>query len=323
VEALNTQLDRDKQSVHELQAHRVRLVDVDEAVAEGTKRLEELHEKLEARVEGMSRLLDEYVDGTDGLFEEARQMTDAQINEHSNQVAKLLETSLHPISAYLNTMGVKADQARADLDGLGTAVPRLAEDLRALEQRLEATDCKHGGREDQLATEVATLSEAIKHQAETTNRLDSEFSTALAESSKDLGERLGTQRSDLKGLETALEVVRQTDLSGLSEELKTLERKVAQWVHAHLLPAKVSEARLHSLEARINEEMNARLSLETAMKSGKPGRELAITGPQGALSALPQLLPPGGGDSGPVTARTTASSGPLSARKTRNYMRSL
>eukprot|EP00971_Amphidinium_carterae_P160517 3182241-Amphidinium_carterae.1 len=41
---------------------------------------------------------------------------------------------------------------------------------------------------------------------------------------------------------------------------------VRRWVHAHPLPAKISEARLYSLETRLAQEMDARLQFEDRMR---------------------------------------------------------
>merc|ERR1712087_81144 len=64
----------------------------------------------------------------------------------------------------------------------------------------------------------------------------------------------------------ALENMKQGQVSTLAHDLSALEQKVAKWVHAHPLPAKVGEARLYSLEARLKEEMHARLELEMMIK---------------------------------------------------------
>merc|ERR1712151_1123647 len=79
---------------------------------------------------------------------------------------------------------------------------------------------------------------------------------------RDLGDEISAVRSSLTGTADALETLRKGDISSLAKELTSLEQKVAKWVHAHPLPAKVSEARLYALEARLAEETDARLHLE-------------------------------------------------------------
>lgn len=291
IEALNAQLDTTKFAVHELQASQVRLVDVDGAVGETAKRLEDMHSSLESRVDGVAHLLDEYAEGTDNMFEEARRLTDAQINEHSSQVAKLLEKSLHPINAYLNTMAAKADKARAELDSLNAQVPELVDSLRGVSVELQASDHRHDGRADELAGELREVSAALSREAEAASHRRAEISEMLRGNTENSLEQIRQLQVALRGLEQALETLKQKDVSGLAGDLRTLEHKVAQWVHAHPLPAKVSEARLYSLEARLNEEMNARLMLETSFKS-KPDKTGTSHRTSDAVPALPQLLPP-------------------------------
>lgn len=293
IEALNVQLDTTKLAVQDLQASRVRQVDVEDAVGESARQLEEMHASLDGRVEGIARLLDEYAERTDGTLAEARRATDAQINEHSSQVAQLLERSLHPVSAYLNTMRVKADQARAELDGLSARVPELAEALRGTAARLEEGDARHGERADELARELAELAKAQLQQNDLAEQQGEELAEQVRHGIKGLHEQIALIRGGLQNTDVALDTLRQRDVAGLSAEFKTLEERVAQWVHARPLPAKISEARLFSLETRLNEEMQARFSLESSLKS-KPGSTGATPRlADGNMPALPQLPAPG------------------------------
>jgi len=74
-----------------------------------------------------------------------------------------------------------------------------------------------------------------------------------------------------------------------------LQQQVSKWVQAHPLPAKVSEARLYSLEARLAEETNARLNIEAqiGMSGGTLVASLVTprTGTGGEHLVLPHLAP--------------------------------
>ncbi|CAK0905225.1 unnamed protein product, partial [Prorocentrum cordatum] len=258
IEALNSQLDTTKLAVQDLLASRVRQVDVEDAVGASARQLEGMHASLDGRVEELARLFDEHAERTDGTLEEARRATDAQINEHSSQVAQLLERSLHPINAYLNTMRVKADQARVELDSLSARVPELAESLRGTAARLEEGDARHGERADELAHELADLAKAQLQQSDLAQQQGEELAEQVCPrtAGQGLHEQIALIRGGLQNTERELDTLRQRDVARLTTELKTLEERVAQWVHTRPLPAKISEARLFSLETRLNEEMN-------------------------------------------------------------------
>jgi len=106
---------------------------------------------------------------------------------------------------------------------------------------------------------------------ETGSRKDADRSKVVADTIKALsvetGQQIGTLRSSIREAGEALEALKKDELAGLSQEIVNLEQKVAKWVHAGPLPAKLSEARLYSMEVRLTEETEARLLLETKLKS--------------------------------------------------------
>lgn len=98
-------------------------------------------------------------------------------------------------------------------------------------------------------------------------------------------------RDFLGNTSEALESVKYGELSNLSKNLLTLEQKVAKWVHSSQMPAKVSEARLYALEAKMAGEMEHRLQLEEVVKESRgPSRNNLPTLPSSRPStrARPQ-----------------------------------
>merc|ERR1711920_675315 len=107
-----------------------------------------------------------------------------------------------------------------------------------------------------------------------------------------LGDQIGAVRVSLEGTAETLESVRRGQVASLAKDLTSLEQKVAKWVHAHPLPAKISEARLYALEARLSQETDARLHLEYSFKEKLGGRGAAFTPRSDSQNfALPQLTP--------------------------------
>merc|ERR1712187_282687 len=127
-----------------------------------------------------------------------------------------------------------------------------------------------------MGTELSSRGEA-QHNA---------LSDGLNGLSNNLGDQIVAVRSSLTGTADALESLRKGDISSLSKDIASLEQKVAKWVHAHPLPAKVGEARLYSLEARLKEEMDARMELEIMIKDQSNHNNSKLS------TALPQLPSP-------------------------------
>merc|ERR1712187_622496 len=103
--------------------------------------------------------------------------------------------------------------------------------------------------------------------------------------------RLGGLAMALHKTADDLEGVREGELTTLAGDLITLEQKVAKWIHAHPLPAKISEARLYALEARLSQETDARLHLEYSFKGIRAhGGTMTPRSNDSQNFALPQLM---------------------------------
>jgi len=96
----------------------------------------------------------------------------------------------------------------------------------------------------------------------------------------------------ISGTAEALEAVKHKDFADLSKELTTLEQKVAKWIHTHPMPAKVSEARLYSLEFRLAEETLSNAALarnySTAAAQHPTGMKVIFLDVDGVLN-IPEL----------------------------------
>eukprot|EP00931_Biecheleriopsis_adriatica_P044218 TRINITY_DN25272_c0_g2_i2.p1 TRINITY_DN25272_c0_g2~~TRINITY_DN25272_c0_g2_i2.p1 ORF type:complete len:205 (-),score=49.89 TRINITY_DN25272_c0_g2_i2:86-700(-) len=189
-------------------------------------------------------------------------------------------------------MHVKADVMRLDVDGLQAQMPKLAENIREVDKRLEECDQAQKQQTSNLASSVEKLSRSVVENFRKGEGHQEKLSKKLKELSTDLYERVEDNRTMIEGTSELLHAVKNEDLNGLARELLTLDQKVAKWVHAHPLPAKISEARLFSLEARIADEIDARLTFEGKVKSKlltpRSGRSVSGNDHEDHM-ALPQL----------------------------------
>ncbi|CAE8677786.1 unnamed protein product [Polarella glacialis] len=179
----------------------------------------------------------------------------------------MVERHMNPLNAYLNTMHVKTDVMRVELDSVGERLPKLARSIGDVGQQLKQTEAVLAAKNVTIQQDAQTLSDSLAECLLRVEENYGELGTSIAGVSKDLGDQLHELRSRLLGTAQAVEAMKAEELSGLARELLTLEQKVAKWVHAHPLPAKISEARLYSLEARLAEEMDQRMMFETKVRS--------------------------------------------------------
>lgn len=255
-----------------------------EALLEQLGLAERRAEELSGRTEGRAAELERHI-------QEVQQHTDEALEVHGNQVAQLLQQSLNPINAYLNTMHVKADVVRVELDSLNEKVPKLAASIEDVSAELGEKDAAGRGRTDELGRRLDKMVLSLAQWGEQTQLEHSGLARELSKASEDLEGQIAGVRSSLEATAEALEAAKKGELATVAKDLDSLEQKVAKWVYAHPLPAKVSEARLFSLEAQLAQEMEARLHLEHHVKGPPPfGRE-ARGGSMSARDsvALPQL----------------------------------
>jgi len=296
IDALGQSLAGTQSVVRELKETQVRQEDVDEAVSASARQLHELHEQTERHVAGLGQRVDAHVVETERLIVQTRKQMEERIDDHGAQLVRMLEKNLSPVNAYLNRMHVKADAARAELDALNVRVPKLAMRIDEVADELRICDELTRTRADELTGKVDSLTTSVGELQAGAERHEHELIGGLEGARQEFGGQLGEVRSSLSRTAGELESLRANDVGTISKNVSSLEQKVAKWVHALPLPAKVSEARLFSLEARLAEETDARLNIEhqVGLKGGR--FSLALTPRQLDGSILPQL--PGDGPGG-------------------------
>jgi len=279
-DALGNSLASTQGAVRELQRTQVQKHDVEEVVRTSAEELESLIQQTESHMDEFAERVEERMDEVHVMLQDMRKETDSQIEVHSGRVAEMVERNLNPVNAYLNTMHVKSDTVRAELNSLNEWVPRLSKSIDGVASDLQQ-------RDDASRQRVAAVSDRLDELTVSTTNFDEKASTKnlqlsgdLAELSRSFGAEIAGIRNDLGETAQAVEATKSTDLRLLTKELSSLEQKVAKWIHANPLPAKMSEARLFSLEARLNEETDARLHLEKNMKPARSRTRQSLALPQ-------------------------------------------
>ncbi|CAE7449297.1 unnamed protein product [Symbiodinium natans] len=258
IDSLGGALAQMQTAVQELHATRVQHHDVESAVRQKGEELESLHRLTEQSMDKLCRRVEDHVSEVQRLIVEISRQTDDRIEDHSNQVAKMVEGHMNPLNAYLNTMHVKTDVMRVDIDKLRDQAPRLVSKIEEIFTKLTEVDKEHKSKGSDLDSAIDGLSNQIAAHAQRHDEQHMDLSTVLQDMSDSVDMRISEIRTCAESTAESLDLVKREDLSGLARELLTLDQKVAKWVHATPLPAKISEARLYSLEARLADEMDAR-----------------------------------------------------------------
>ncbi|CAE7590193.1 unnamed protein product [Symbiodinium sp. KB8] len=270
IDSLGGALAQMQTAVQELHATRVQHHDVESAVRQKGEELESLHRLTEQSMDKLYHRVEEHVSEVQRLILEISRQTDERIEDHSNQVAKMVEGHMNPLNAYLNTMHVKTDVMRVDIDKLRDQAPRLVSKIEEIMSRLTDVDEEHKSKGSELDSAIDGLANQIASHVQRYDEQHTGLSMLLKDMSDSLDIRIAEIRVCAESTAESLELVKREDLSGLARELLTLDQKVAKWVHATPLPAKISEARLYSLEARLADEMDARLALESKVRRHGP-----------------------------------------------------
>lgn len=287
IDSLGQSLAGTQRVVQELKATQVRQEDVDQVVNAKGQELHDLHNHTNARVNGLERRVDKHVGDVELMIAQMRKQLEDRVDESGAQLARVLERNLNPVNAYLNKMGVKADTARVQLDALNLKVPLLATRLDEVATELKACDDASRTRSGSLSEQVERLNTNLSELKEGTSKRGEELGSEIVGLSQQIANYVDDTRKSLTSTSGQLESLRASEVSVIGKNLTILEHKVAKWVHAMPLPAKVSEARLFSLEARLAEETDARLNIEhvVGMKSGR----LALTPRPADNGMLPHL----------------------------------
>lgn len=263
VDALTATLASTQAELKQLFALQVHQEAVDQAVTDMAQQVEA---RAESSLQAVREKLSAHLDEVEGAVTALQRSTTENLEEHSTNVGQLLERSLNPVNSYLNSIHVRVDTLRAEVDRLLVNVPRLSSSHD--ETRDQLLQCKASSDEANgaLATRIEELTERhVAHVSEVLERNEA-TNARLSEARNDLGEELGGLGASLLHAKQQIEYLRTEDIHDLAHEIGVLEQKVAKWIHAHPLPAKISEARLYALEARLAEETDARLLLETTVR---------------------------------------------------------
>jgi chromosome segregation ATPase len=268
VGALNSALHMTQNDVAEIQRLQVTDDDVHIIYTERSKTLEDLHNQTAQHVVQVQGNLDSHVGNVTKKIDDLDQNFQSTMESHNSNMKQLLQQSLDPVTAYLNNMHVKADVVRVEVDQLLKQVPKLGSEIIDVSSRLKSSDAE--GRE-RSASLSCSLDDHVQASEKSFQRTDAER-TELSDTLHNLCQQLGSRQTELRSLlddtSQALEIVRYSEMTNLGQNLMTLEQKVAKWVHSSPMPAKVSEARLYALEAKMADEMEHRLQLESEMKDG-------------------------------------------------------
>jgi hypothetical protein len=177
-----------------------------------------------------------------------------------------LRNNLNPITTYLNSMHVKADAARQELDDLVAQVPQLHNQIEEVQASHRKAESDSQNQIEDVYSRLDQVTEDLHSHGQVLERERQVWSDSIHDSSRDAHERVMEVKKAHKCLQDALDAVQQNRIASLDHGLSTLEQKVAKWVHAQPLPAKISEARLYALESRLIEETNARVRLEAQLQ---------------------------------------------------------
>eukprot|EP00913_Durusdinium_trenchii_P016989 g15974.t1 len=229
-ESLRAELAQTQASVQELHSTRVQQEDVEAAIQQNNEELEAQSRKTDDAVDRLGRRLEErpdrqpcsasqeHVSEVQRLVSEMGRQTDERVEDYSNQVAKMVEGHMNPLNAYLNTMHVKIDVIRVDLDKLKDQAPRFAASIEQVTKKLQDVEEVHESKSSELNGSMEDLRETMAKNVERHDGQHGQLSKSMKELSQDLERRLVETRSFAERTSESLELVKQEDLSGLLAE---------------------------------------------------------------------------------------------------------
>jgi len=191
-----------------------------------------------------------------------------QLENHDIDTKLMFEQKVNPISAYMNTMHVKAETVRFELDGLLTQVPNLEASIKDVSSQLEQHGVQSQAARTIISDRLDEFSNASIASFENSDAERERLSNQLHAHCQELGAHLAQLQKLQDSTSQAIDHVRHVEQTKITNELISLEQKVAKWVHAGAMPAKVNEARLYSLEAKLAEEMESRFEFEDSISRG-------------------------------------------------------
>lgn len=270
VDSLSDRLRLIQDEVQDIKSEQVKRLDVDEMVGAAAQELKGFIEVNASTINDIQLSAARHVASVNSSFSETEKATKDQLETQYNTFKQMFEREVTPINAYLNTMHIKADVMRVELDEVSLQVPRLHANIKNVSAELHRSETAAREKAVSIKNHIEEVSNASSKRFE---RCDMERSM-LADDFQNFCHDLNDSMASLRGLQEStsqsLNSVRHGDLSHLSQEVTTLEQKIAKWVHCAPLPAKVSEARLYALEARMADEMESRLELQDVIRESLP-----------------------------------------------------
>jgi len=299
VDSLHAALKRARAEILELRDSQVKFPQIEEAITSQARELQEKHDRLQTQVGGIADCLEAHMEEVTVHMKEVDTSVSDRIEKHATYTVQLLKTSLDPMSAYLNKLHVSTDVMRMDLDVLQAQTPQLVDSISDFDVRLSTCDERHSNKTSELDKKLST----IQHELSFLSGRDQAQHAAISESLRDLTGNIDAESGRLRAadelMSTRLQELKSIDMARFASDMSALEQKVVKWVQAEPLPAKMSEARLYALEAKLAEEMEARLMVEERVqdmlndvlaRSDSHDKSSSPEDTDGALALLP-LLP--------------------------------
>lgn len=266
VDSLHASLKRTRTEILELRASQVQYEQVEQAISSRAQELQSAHDSLKGKVGGLAECLEAHVEEVSCHMQEVETSVNERIDRHANSTAQLLKTSLDPMSAYLNKLHVSTDVMRMDLDTLQEQLPKIVDSVSDVGSKLQVSDESHGSKTTELDKRIDVLGKDMSTLTARDKAQHEEVSASLEALVGTIDTELGKLHAADETVSAAIEEVKLVDLSQFASDMRALEQKVVKWVQAEPLPQKISEARLYALEAKLAEEMEARLMIEEQLK---------------------------------------------------------
>lgn len=279
VDALNNSLAETQNDIRSIQSVQIVQEHLDDVLGKKGDEILEVFNNAEERFSDFRANLSKSMAEVETKLKVSQEAMSQQVSELGETVRNSLESGLNPVHAFLNSIHVKTNTMRADVDQLQKQVPQLQtgiEDATGESRQFEKDGIE---RHRQLSVRLDELTMQSSENIEKAGRERADIATANRQLRQEVGEHLEKVHQSLTINAEAVEALRQTELPRVCREFLALEEKVAKWVRTDPMPSKISEARLYSLEARLAQEMEARLLFEEgARKSGLSPAHSSLAG---------------------------------------------
>lgn len=261
VKSLNDMLSETNGMVNDLRQSRVTYDALGDALGNTQQ---QLLDKISEEVKNRSAVTDKIDSRCDTLVSELAahgRETDQRMDRHNTEILGIMQSNLTPVTSYLNSMHVKADEVKAQLTAIQKEVPVLESGLE--ETRMLIKEHEHERHSQFLLHDgrIQGLEGCVQKHNEQFLTERAAWTSSIQTSKNEVDAQVDVVKDKLKTTDS-LQEANDIRVVNIEESLAQLQQKVAKWVHTQPLPLKVSEARIFALEARINEEIDRRLQLE-------------------------------------------------------------